>query len=75
MGFFKKSSYYYTQKIGKFVRFYAVLKIKIQSSKYSAGTVKKDPPADMLVNITSANTGQAVSVNTVAIMTVFTIRL
>ena len=27
MGFFKKSSYYYTQKIRKFVRFYLVLKI------------------------------------------------
>ena len=41
----------------------------------SKETVKKDPPADTQVNITSANTGQAVSVNTVAIMTVFTMRL
>ena len=41
----------------------------------SKETVKKDPPADMLVNITSADIGQAVSVNTVAIMTVFTMRL
>ena len=41
----------------------------------SKETVKKDPPADTQVNITSANTGQAVSVNTVAIMKVFTMRL
>ena len=38
-------------------------------------TVKKDPPADTQVNITSANTEQAVSVNTVAIMKVFTMRM
>ena len=34
-------------------------------------TVKKDPPADTQVNITSANTEQAVSVNTEATIEAF----
>jgi len=41
----------------------------------SKETVKKDPSADTQVNITSTKTEQAVSVNTVAIMKVFTMRM
>ena len=75
MGFFKKSSYYYTQKNQNFVRlcvlfFKNVIRANLLKIELfiSNETVKKDPSADTRVNITSANTEQAVSVNLEAII-------
>ena len=73
MGFFKKSSYYYTQKNEKFVKFCVLFSKNVIRTNLlrielfiPSETVKKDPLADTQVNITSANTEQAVSVNTEA---------